>query len=95
MTLLVALGWLIYTNWQQDLLSVSVRGLVLFLLPFALSLIGLGLITKLVTVRKSAQQVLVGLGIVTVGALLARLHLHVFDKLFLWQGRLRRFVDRA
>jgi hypothetical protein len=39
--------------------------------------------------------VLIGLGMVSVGTLLARLHLHVFDRLFLWQGRLERLLTKA
>jgi len=53
-----------------------------------LSLLGLGFIAKLANYRKTATEVLIGIGMATVGFLLARLHLHVFDKLFLWQGSL-------
>jgi hypothetical protein len=40
--------------------------------------------------RKTLQDILIGIGMATVGFLAARLHLHFFDKLFLWQGRLRQ-----
>jgi hypothetical protein len=44
-------------------------------------------VLQLLNVRKTPQQFLVGMGMATVGFIAARLHLHVFDKFFLWQGR--------
>jgi predicted acylesterase/phospholipase RssA len=55
-----------------------------------LSILGLGVVTKLVNYRKTLQQILIGLGMGTVGFLFARLHLHVFDRLFLRYGRVRK-----
>jgi predicted acylesterase/phospholipase RssA len=54
-----------------------------------LSILAFGIVAKLVNYRKTAQQILIGLGMGTLGFLLARLHLHVFDRLFIWQGRVR------
>jgi hypothetical protein len=59
------------------------------LLAAALSLLGFGFIAKLVNYRKTASEILTGIGMATFGFLVARLHLHVFDKLFLRQGRLQ------
>jgi hypothetical protein len=47
-----------------------------------------------VNYRKTAMEILVGIGMATVGFLLARLHLHVFDRLFLRQGSLERLLAR-
>ena len=44
-------------------------------------------VVRLVRWRKTMQQVAIGLGMTTLGFLAARLHLHVFDKLFLFYGR--------
>ena len=55
-----------------------------------LSVLGLGTVAKVVNYRKTLQQMLIGIGMATIGFLLARLHLHVFDRIFLWQGRLVR-----
>ena len=90
--LLAGLAWLVYETWHSELVSLTVGGLMTLLLPIALSLVGLALVTKVITARKTAQQVLIGLGIVTVGAFLARLHLHIFDKLFLKKGKLERLL---
>jgi len=53
-----------------------------------LSLLGFGAVAKLVNYRKTVQQFLIGFGMGTIGFLFARLHLHVFDRLFLRQGRI-------
>jgi predicted acylesterase/phospholipase RssA len=55
-----------------------------------ISISGFGLLAKLLDYRKTLQQMLIGIGMWTFGFLLARLHLHVFDRLFLWQGRIAR-----
>lgn len=59
-----------------------------------LSVIGLGVLTKILNYRKTLQQMLIGIGMATIGFVFARLHLHVFDRLFLWQGRLKRPASR-
>jgi predicted acylesterase/phospholipase RssA len=55
-----------------------------------ISILGLGLLARALDYRKTLQQMLIGIGMGTFGFLLARLHLHVFDRLFLWQGRIAR-----
>jgi len=44
--------------------------------------------------RKTLQDVVIGVGMVTVGWLVARLHLHAFDHWFLRQGRLARLMSK-
>jgi hypothetical protein len=39
--------------------------------------------------RKTLQQIAIGLGMTTLGCFVARLHLHIFDRLFLRNGRVR------
>jgi hypothetical protein len=51
------------------------------------SMFGLGVLAKALDYRKTLQQMLIGIGMATLGFLLARVHLHVFDRLFLRQGR--------
>jgi hypothetical protein len=91
----------LYRNWQLvgELWSRPLFVLepvdVAWSLGIALiTFVGLGTLAKVLNYRKTLQQILVGLGMATVGFLLARLHLHVFDKIFLWQGRLAR-ANRA
>jgi predicted acylesterase/phospholipase RssA len=97
--LAVVLLWLLgYAAWtlRAHTISLTVGYLVLAVASAALTLLGLGFVARIVNYRKTATEVLIGIGMVTFGWLFARLHLHVFDKLFLWQGRLRRFLpERA
>jgi L-lactate dehydrogenase (cytochrome) len=95
LALLAALAWLISWSWSKELLSLSVGQLVLLAGGLALSLLGLGWISKVINYRKTLEQVLVGIGLVGVGAFVARLHLHLFDQLFLRQGRLDRLRSRT
>jgi predicted acylesterase/phospholipase RssA len=86
LTLLI-LGWPAWSGiplWKEWTLSLGQVAAATMVLVVMLA----GLPVLQLNVRKTAQQVLVGLGMVTVGFIAARLHLHVFDKLFLWQGRL-------
>jgi hypothetical protein len=91
---LLILGWPAWSGiplWKEWTLSLGQVAVAMMVLVVVLA--GLPVL-QLLNVRKTAQQVLVGLGMVTVGFIAARLHLHVFDKLFLWQGRLvRRDAD--
>jgi hypothetical protein len=45
-------------------------------------------VMQMIQYRKTAQDILIGLGMVVLGSLLAKLHLRFFDKRFLEQGRL-------
>lgn len=49
----------------------------------------------MVRYRKTLSAVILGVAMMTAGFLLARLHLHVFDRLFLWQGRVPRVLGRS
>jgi hypothetical protein len=92
--LLVLLGYAIYGWWTKQIFSLSVGGAILFVATAALSIAGLGIVSKLVNYRKTVQEILIGLGMVLIGALVARVHLHVFDRLFLAQGRLERLLAK-
>ncbi len=94
--LLVLLGVAVKGSWQSELsLSLSVGSIVLSVGAVALSLAGLGVVSKIINYRKTVQDILIALGMVTVGFLLARLHLHVFDRIFLAQGRLARLLGKG
>ncbi len=92
--LLVMLGYALWGWWTKQIFSLTVGGAVLAVATTALSMAGLGIIFKILNYRKTLQEVLIGLGMVFVGTLLARLHLHIFDRLFLWQGRLKRLLAK-
>jgi predicted acylesterase/phospholipase RssA len=95
LTLLVLLGFAVHGSWRSEFsVSISVASIVLAIGTVALSLAGLGIVSKLINYRKTVQDVLIGLGMVTVGFAVARLHLHVFDRIFLAQGRLARLLRK-
>jgi hypothetical protein len=80
-------------SWRSEFsLSVSVSSVVWALVSLGLSLAGLSAISKLINYRKTVQDVVIGIGMLTFGFLVARLHLHVFDRIFLAQGRLARLL---
>lgn len=84
-----AIAW-----WSNVIVRPTVGNVFVVLLAMALSLLGFGLTAKLVNYRKTANEILIGFGMATFGFLAARLHLHVFDRLFLWQGSLKA-LDRS
>jgi predicted acylesterase/phospholipase RssA len=51
-------------------------------------------IMRMVRWRDTFKYILAGLGMSTIGFLVARLHLHVFDKLYLCLGSLKRFQKK-
>lgn len=92
--LLVLVGYAIVTWWTRQVLALTLGDVILVVVTTALSLAGMGLVSRLINYRKTVQEVLIGLGMVVLGAFAARLHLHVFDPLFLAQGRLKRLLAR-
>jgi hypothetical protein len=94
LALLCLLGYAAYQWWSDKVVELTVGGVVVSLLMIALSLAGLGLLTKIINYKKTAAEILVGIGMATFGFLIARLHLHVFDKLFLRQGSLKSLLGK-
>jgi predicted acylesterase/phospholipase RssA len=90
--LLCLLGYAAYISWEGEVFTLTVKRVVTVVAGLALTLLGLGSVGKLFNYRKTATEILIGVGMATFGFLLARLHLHVFDKLFLRYGRLERLL---
>ena len=83
-----------YQSRTRVILELTVGGVAGALLVVALGWLGWKPAVKVLRYRKTLQDVVIGLGMVTVGWLVARLHLHVFDRWFLRQGRLARLLSR-
>jgi hypothetical protein len=85
--------FLLFFSWAswRDLRMPSVKlwELLAVLLLLAVIQFGLPFLHRF-RIRKSFQEIVIGIGMATIGFLAARLHLHFFDKLFLWQGRMRK-----
>jgi len=91
---LVLLVYTAYVSWDRSILTLTVKGVTGAAFFAALSLLGLGLVGKLLNYRKTATEILIGIGMATFGFALARVHLHLFDKLFLWQGSVKRLREK-
>jgi hypothetical protein len=89
--LIAALAW---RFWSVELVSLTVGGVVTWAGGIVLSVMGLKWLLQVVRAQKTLQQILLGIGMTLAGALLARLHLHVFDRKFLTQARLSRLLTR-
>ena len=91
--LLGLLAVLVYGAWGTPLLRrpPTFGDVIGGLVAAALIAVILRTVTRLAHNRKTVQEILVGLGMI-VGFVFARLHLHVFDRLFLHQGRLERLI---
>jgi len=90
MVIVALLGLLAYLSylWWSVPLTITWGHILLALFMLALSVTIFKPVVQIVQYRKTAQDVLIGLGMVVVGSLLAKLHLKFFDKRFLEQGRL-------
>jgi len=92
--LLVLLGYYAYAHWAVTALSLTVGALLTSVICAVLVASGWGLVAKIIQYRKTFQSILIGFTMATVGWFLARLHLHVFDRWFLRQGRLKTLYQQ-
>jgi len=88
----VGLGALVYLSWSLRVLDLSVGKIVLALGTVVATALGFGWVSRVVRYRKTGEQILIGIALFSVGAFLARLHLHVFDRWFLRQGTVERLL---
>jgi predicted acylesterase/phospholipase RssA len=89
---LALLAWFRPAWWPVIVLSVTLGMVATAVLGLVGNRIFGPSTMRLVRYRKTAADVLLGFGMCTVGWIAARMHLHVFDKLFLWQGRIKRVI---
>jgi predicted acylesterase/phospholipase RssA len=91
-------------EWIQNNLTIGLLGLTL------LSMIGLVIlrilpsvifgkipgkhIIKVILARNTLKKITIGIVMCLIGWLAARVHLHVFDKIYLWYGKLGRFPKK-
>jgi predicted acylesterase/phospholipase RssA len=88
-------GYAAWTWWEGEIFRLTVKDVVIFVVLTLLGLLGLGIVGKLANYRKTATEILIGLGMATFGFIVARAHLHIFDKIFLWYGSMRRLAQSA
>ncbi len=102
---LAGLGWLFYAWRQSPVLPVPALGLTmqgaigltlgmigLVVAGAALLIAGGKLLMKITRSRYTIVKVGLGFAMALIGWIFVRLHLHVFDKLFLWYGSIKRLA---
>jgi predicted acylesterase/phospholipase RssA len=94
-TALFLLGLSVWQHRSKPVLSLTVGALAATCVGVVLGIAGWPRFTQLIRYRKSCQSVLIGIVMATLGWWFARIHLHVFDKLFLRFGRLERLLRSA
>jgi hypothetical protein len=87
----ILLGWLIWTFWPKRLFTLSSGRLMIFLGAVLVAAFAFDKLSRVINYRKTLDQILIGVGLMF-GSLLAKVHLLIFDKLFLRQGRIDRIV---
>ena len=84
----IALLVLQWQHWSALPLPRLTLGTLIALLGAAAVLpLAASVLFRIVRFPKTLQQIAIGFGMASFGFIIARLHLHVFDKLFLRQGR--------
>jgi isopenicillin-N epimerase len=72
----------------------TVGQVIVIAILIALSVIAFERFSTWFKYRKTLDQILIGLGLVLIGSFLAKLHLWLFDKIFLRQGSIDRLFGR-
>ena len=80
--------------WSNKLPSLSWGGLIVWLIGIVAGVLVFERLSKVFNYRKTLDQILIGLGLTVAGSFLAKLHLYVFDRLFLRQGSIYRILGR-
>ncbi len=102
------LGWYCWANWNNPIVTLNFGepGENLWRVTWghvALAVIAMTAINRLpafarnvlrlVDYRKTAYEIIVGAGMGILGWFVAQFHLRFFDKLYLWWGSQKRFLD--
>ena len=95
LALLVWIGIFAYAHWSVIAFSLTVGALLTTAISVVLGTTGWGLLSNTIQYRKTFQSILIGIGMGTAGWMLARLHLHVFDRIFLRQGSLAALLEES
>jgi len=93
-SVLLLLGLFVYRDawWSVPLVTVTAGSIVSLLIVTVAARMFPPMVMKGIRYQKTLQEAAVGLGMAIVGWLVAGLHLHVFDRWFLRQGRIRHQV---
>jgi len=93
--LIAVICLLLLKFWSNKLPSLSWGGLIVWLIGTAAAVFVFDRLSKVFNYRKTLDQILIGLGLTIAGSFLAKLHLYLFDRLFLKQGSINRILGRS
>lgn len=89
--LAAAIGVLCYFGWiYRDSTLLTVEGVGAIVLTTAVAVIFGKLVMKIIWFRQTLMKIVFGIGMSVFGFLVARLHLHVFNPIYLWLGSMQR-----
>jgi predicted acylesterase/phospholipase RssA len=91
--ILALLGAFIWKVWLNPLPSFSWGELIIFFIAIGFGVFTFDRLSSAFNYRKTLDQVLIGVGLM-LGSLLAKVHLHIFDKIFVRQGNIDRLLSR-
>lgn len=87
----IAIGALCYFAWKYwDRTLLTVKDVGVVVLTTVVAVIFGKFVMKIVWFRHTFMKILFGIGMSVFGFLVARLHLHVFNPLYLWLGSMQR-----
>jgi hypothetical protein len=96
---LLGLVWLCWTLWTKPQFQITLGIALTMLLVIVVGTILVGIcgppIQRLVHWRKTPSEFGIGVAMATLGFFAAKIHLWIFDKLFLKYGRLERVTGKA
>jgi predicted acylesterase/phospholipase RssA len=84
-------GWLALTFWERPLLTVGMVG-TLGLTVAAAAIVGKWVV-RVVRLKDTFTKIGIGVGLALLGPLMVRIHLWIFDRLYLRLGRLSRVLE--
>jgi predicted acylesterase/phospholipase RssA len=87
----MAAGWLALTFWERPLLTVGMLG-TLGLTLAAAAIVGKWVV-RVVRLKDTFTRIGIGVGLALLGPLMVRIHLWIFDRLYLRLGRLSRVLE--
>lgn len=87
------LVWLFANTWHIPLISVKTIGIA-GLTGVASMIVGKWIV-RVIRFRDTLLMIGIGVGLAIVGPILVRLHLSVFDRLYLWWGKVDKIVKRS
>ena len=86
--------WLTRHDWWSRQLALPLSAAATMVLAALASRVFGPVVVKLVRYRQTLSTAILAAAMVLAGFLIARLHLHLFDRLFLWQGKVPRVLGR-